>query len=619
MKRNLLILSIFTVFLVIISIYLSRVDKGGQFSSFQLSHFEDKTNQATINQLIDKQKQGLFKNINPKEVQLGYTESLHWFYFEINNSIVPANLSLEINNGKINGLELFEIKEGQIRSLGKTGDFLPFQQRPTPTHAFVYPIRLDSYENVQYFLVLDKRYEELTTPIRLWYTSSFEQYDQKEYFLWGLFIGISGLIILINAFFWIISRDKVYFWYILYIFTFGLRQLTDLGFGFQFFWPSYPHFNKPEPLFMVVWLYIFSFITFLFHFVGIDKKQSKAFRWALLFRWVPLILFVMVVVLQVMDVVAVYPKLYAITIRVHATMAIVIILTLFWLLLENRKSKEPIIMYFNFALRIQLVGQIIITIQNLSKNVEGSFQLLESAALLNIIFILNLIVFSLWLVQRYSHSRKQNEALQLELYQTNEVQTQQLIEALQHERKQITEDLHEDVGTTLEAATAQLKTLSKKLPLLNEAKQLIDKAGNDLKMVTNNLIPIDFAQKGLAKSLQDMLKKLDQSSEVKFIYKLNSQPVNLNISIEVQVYRMAAELVKNILKHAQATEAIVQLSYHPKQLELIVQDNGKGFDDKQSSDGIGVRGIYARADYLRAEIQVKSDSTGTKVVVKVPY
>lgn len=130
-----------------------------------LFHWEDSTANAPLQQVM---RANNFKITQQQRHNFGYTESIHWFKFRVETQSIPQELSLEIKNHLINHIELFEVHEGKVNSLGKSGDWLPFSQRPTPSRTFVYPISLEAYDEADYYLRLDKRYENLATEITLW-------------------------------------------------------------------------------------------------------------------------------------------------------------------------------------------------------------------------------------------------------------------------------------------------------------------------------------------------------------------------------------------------------------------------------------------------------------------
>jgi signal transduction histidine kinase len=90
-------------------------------------------------------------------------------------------------------------------------------------------------------------------------------------------------------------------------------------------------------------------------------------------------------------------------------------------------------------------------------------------------------------------------------------------------------------------------------------------------------------------------------------------------SSEIIIYRIIQELLNNIMKHATATEAIVQLIKEEDRFSIIVEDNGKGFDIANIKDnkGAGFTSIQSRVDYLKGQLDIHSEiGMGTLVNIE---
>ena len=90
-------------------------------------------------------------------------------------------------------------------------------------------------------------------------------------------------------------------------------------------------------------------------------------------------------------------------------------------------------------------------------------------------------------------------------------------------------------------------------------------------------------------------------------------------STEVLIYRIAQELLNNIVKHANATEALVQLMRHDNNLNLTIEDNGIGFNIEQidTTKGAGLSNVRSRVDYLKGHFDIQSNpGKGTSVHIE---
>ena len=93
----------------------------------------------------------------------------------------------------------------------------------------------------------------------------------------------------------------------------------------------------------------------------------------------------------------------------------------------------------------------------------------------------------------------------------------------------------------------------------------------------------------------------------------------LDKAVEIIIYRIIQELLNNILKHSIATEAFVQLIREDSRLNVVVEDNGKGFDARlpENNKGAGWANIRSRIEYLKGQLDVHSEpGKGTLVNIE---
>ncbi len=619
MIRNLTVLLIIVVLLIIgLTRYHLESVKAMNTQSVALFHWEDTTATAAIRQVSQFKT---FEQTMKQRHNFGYSESIHWFRFHLNTNNLPKELSLEIRNPGINHLEVFAVSDGKITSLGQSGDWLPFRQRPTPTKTFVYPIYQAAYEEVDYYLKIDKRYENLSTEIYLWNASDFENKDQREYFLWGLFSGIVLLIVLLNLFFWRTTQDRVYLWYGVYLVGLSLRQFADSGLSFQYFWPDFPNLNHPDPVIQALWIYLPALIQFQQNFLEIRKESRWLFIATQFLKYFYIIGFTGLLLLQLFDVPRQYTWSQFVLNYTHAFASLINLIVFILIILKGIRLEDPLKKIYCIGFAFQLSGQLLIIIQSIFRFRPDGIFFIDSYLILTLNFFFDLVVFSYLLAYRYRKSIVENRALQLSLVQTQQEANRQIIEVLTYERGQVRAMLRDEVGQRLVQAREELKDV-KPSPMLTDAMLLIQKANEDLDTIAHNVLPIEFAEKGLIKCLSEITQRLNETQSIRFEFLPKSNVQKMSVVREVQIYRIANELINNILKHSHATQAHIILTYESAQLRLVVVDNGRGFDTKATNEmtaGIGVRNLHARTRELNAEVTMESGNNGTKITLQVPY
>lgn len=581
-----------------------------------LLYWEDTTARATLEQVM---RTNSFKVSQQKRHNFGYTESIHWFKFQLNNREVPQELSLEIKNHLINHLELFEVKNNKISSLGQSGDAVVFTQRPTPSRTFVYPISLNPYDEAYYYLKLDKRYENLATEITLWQTNDFEDRDQREYLLWGIFIGVVMFIVILNIIFWNTTLDTVYLWYSTYILGLTLRQLADSGLGFQYLWAELPALNYPDPVIQALWLYVPAQIQFQQQFLGLRQNQLRIYKITQVLKYLFLVCSAVLLLLQVSGIIYQFTAAPILIARIHAVISTSTLIVFLLIAFQQSKSDNSLKRMYGLGLGLQMSGQIVIILQNLLRNKINGLFFIDSYFILFFVFFIDLVLFAYLLAYRYRQSLNENQQLQLDLIQTQQATNQKIIAVLESERQQANELLLNEVGQRLRASQTTLEH-SEASVLLTDALKLITNAYDDLSRITENRLPLAFIEKGLAESLSKLTEQLNRAQKIIFKFVKSSHLPTLTVQQEIQLYRISTELINNILKHSEATEAEVKLEYDSHFLLLCIKDNGKGMDIikmEALGGGIGFKNVYARARELNAQVLVDSVPVGTAISLKI--
>ncbi len=190
---------------------------------------------------------------------------------------------------------------------------------------------------------------------------------------------------------------------------------------------------------------------------------------------------------------------------------------------------------------------------------------------------------------------------------TNKIESEQyaleaLLKGQEDERKRIAKEIHDGVGPMLSAVKMHVEAVqrdigisdSKNLAKLDTTYHLIDTLANDLRSLSHDLMPKIVEDFGLVEALDYLSKNLSSESfEIEFHH--NMEDVRYPKNIELNIYRIAQELVHNSLKHSGGDRVVIQLLEHSKSLVLMVEDNGKGMHVKDEQDyGLGIKNIETR-------------------------
>ena len=224
---------------------------------------------------------------------------------------------------------------------------------------------------------------------------------------------------------------------------------------------------------------------------------------------------------------------------------------------------------------------------------------------------------------------EQQAKLDAEIASQKEIRTKAILEAEEKERRRIAQDLHDGVGQLLSAAKLNLSNLDSKITTQNDeqklamqnALSLVDDSVKEVRAVSHNMMPNTLIKLGLASAVREFITKLGNAPTLKVDLEIVGLDTRLDNQIETVLYRVIQEIVNNIIKHAKASQISMQLIRHETELNIMIEDNGIGFDtDKLSTfEGIGLKGIQTRIEFLNGSVHFDSSvGRGTTVIIDVP-
>jgi two-component system, NarL family, sensor kinase len=268
----------------------------------------------------------------------------------------------------------------------------------------------------------------------------------------------------------------------------------------------------------------------------------------------------------------------------------------------------------------------ILLLQQESKNKTDSIQKSKmfSYVLLGSFLTLLLISFLSYrtykqkqLLQHQQIKQLQNEKLLLA--------TESILKGQEDERSRMAQDLHDGLGGMLSGVKLTLGAMKGNIILSEESGRLFSKAFEQLdssigemRRVAHNMMPEALVKLGLQQALQDYCDGINEHKQIDIKSEFHGLENRLEASTEIIVYRIVQELINNIIKHAGATKVLVQVMRNDAELNITVEDDGKGFNKEAAllKNGAGLKNIQSRVDYLKGHLDIKSaPGKGTSVQI----
>ena len=246
--------------------------------------------------------------------------------------------------------------------------------------------------------------------------------------------------------------------------------------------------------------------------------------------------------------------------------------------------------------------------------------------------VLSLILF----IGYYGYNSQLRKARKKEQQQETEVSTlkqeQQnqlfsaMIEGQENERKRLAIDLHDGLGGRLSGISLNLSKLDKDEPKEYPKAQLkkvmkdLDDALTELRTIARNMMPETLVKFGLKAALKDYCSSRS-GNETKVTLQFYGSEQGIDLNQQVTMYRIMQELINNAIKHAKASEILVQFIKDDTKIDITVEDNGIGFKEEtlvDKEDGMGISNLKTRVAYLKGNIEFHSEvNEGTTVNVQI--
>lgn len=243
---------------------------------------------------------------------------------------------------------------------------------------------------------------------------------------------------------------------------------------------------------------------------------------------------------------------------------------------------------------------------------------------------LGLVAFVLlgWLFWNRFRLRKKAE-LDAAIIHEQKLGLNAVIEAQELERKRIAKDLHDGIAQEMVALKLGFSALQNKLKQVvpDEADKIghlaeqLDQSCTEVRNISHTMLPPTLEQHGLAPSLEMLLRNTLQGTALQYEFESSLVPSNLDEKVEIGVYRIAQELLNNIIKHARAGKIMVILYLAGGSLILRVEDDGQGFDFDQAraKGSMGILNILSRVNTLGGVFQTEmAQPQGTISIIRIP-
>lgn len=204
-----------------------------------------------------------------------------------------------------------------------------------------------------------------------------------------------------------------------------------------------------------------------------------------------------------------------------------------------------------------------------------------------------------------------------------------MLEGQEKERLKLANDLHDNLGSILATLRLNFQNLYQQKEDINEEEKemfaktddLIEEAYQKVRGMAHAKNAGVIGSEGLVPAVQNIAKKVAIPNKLKVQVIPFGMTKRLENTLEVTLFRMIQEILTNTIKHAEATEITISLTQDEDSINILIEDNGKGFNPKtiNKKDGMGLSNIEKKAEQLNGSFTIDSfEGKGTTIIIDIP-
>jgi PAS domain S-box-containing protein len=204
--------------------------------------------------------------------------------------------------------------------------------------------------------------------------------------------------------------------------------------------------------------------------------------------------------------------------------------------------------------------------------------------------------------------------------------TRAIIKTQEDERYEIGAELHDNVCQILASSKLSLDMLKDGIPETNlkwliKSQHFINLALEEIRNLSHRLAPSTFGNSNLEETFSELLLNINFENQYITNLSIEFDEVNYKLSKDLQLnlYRIAQEQLRNIIRHSKATTIEIKLYVENDFLKMEISDNGIGFDESKMKKGIGLANIKRRIELFNGELQIISAiNKGYNLIATIP-
>lgn len=539
----------------------------------------------------------------------------HWISLKvINTGKNDRTFKFFLNNVQAGNTEMFVVSN-EVTGFAQTGSLMPLSKRVNSDRFLSMPFMAKAGAVTTIYIHTYRRQNVITIAPYIEDPSKINRHKKLDYFL-VFSLSLLIIIIIVSLLLFLSVPSREFGWFAAYVISMFFYTISASGLGSLYLWGSYPMFEENSAVFLGA-VTVTCFFELCRSVFDMKNRYRRLNRYLKLFSIFNMILsiagFIMVKNIQSGIL---YSGILGIAYLMQIAGYIAVFCISFTEAIKNRKKE---FWWFVGTVGFILSMVVIIILQEVS---FIKFNYYWHSIILSLGIIPQTLVPLIYFINRISNvlQKRREEIAEAKLSGQKK---------LLEERLRVSQQLHDDIGSTLsginmyshmalqQSGSGNRKALDHSLLVIQDsAGEMI----NRLKEIVWTMHP----GKDTVGNLVDKIKEYGiymceaKGMELKNSFKIEDVNAGIDNEIKEHIFLIAKEAINNAVKYSGAQHLYLNITTSEGNMQFIIQDDGKGFDNTTITEGNGLQNIQRRIESLQGELQVESSiEKGTSVQAKV--
>lgn len=561
---------------------------------------------------------------NNKPVNFGYNLKLgsvnNWLQCEIRNSdTLSSEAIIELTNPFLNRIRFYTFDSARLIDYMVCGAGYAFNDRQKNHPNFQYSIPLPPGKKITCLIAIDAGNVSGDFKLMIWNKESRNEFQliETKYLSYFFIINISFLLLIGIAIF--ITKQRFHWYYFVYALFGFIYIYVEVGLGFKNVWPD-------DPFLQSISILLVANIYQIFGLLFVKKYFNTKAKMPVLSVFLTLLIYTgLVFEFTILGFIIFHHHLpvwfvFSNTIVFILSGFVVFSIAAFSIWLRNLRS-DAVWFILGFTPHAISILQLCLRPFRLYNTTDELWFKQLSPIYIDTIHPPNFLLWSvLWesiivfllIIKRLRLLYEENNRMTRQLASQREKNMQTLLSGVENERQRIAQELHDGSGVALSALKMKLNLLKENKSNQDEANihnlmKEVDRIYEDIRSISHNLMPKTLSKLGLFPAIEELINQFRIAApQIKFNYYKKIEIVSLSENAKINIFRMVQELLTNIVKHSAAKEVSLQLIRHNDSLMISVEDDGIGFDTRETKNGIGLTSVESRVQMFEGTMAIDS-------------